>query len=68
MRRVSNQRNQSGNHSLLFARGIESLVAEHLQHPRSTQDDKNAARQSAAIKPEPRGNFFTLLMRQFASH
>jgi hypothetical protein len=67
MRRVRNQRIQTDNPSLLFARGIESLVSEHLQHPRYVDEDKRHAKQAVAAKPEPRGNFFTLLMRQFAS-
>lgn len=66
MRRVRNQRNHSSNPSLLFARGIESLVSEHIDQPRYAEADKKAAKQ-AAVKSEPQGNFFTLLMRQFAS-
>lgn len=67
MRRVRNQRNHSGNPSLMFAQGIESLVSEHLAQPRYAEDDKKHARKAAVAKPEPRGNFFNLLMRQFAS-
>lgn len=67
MRKVRNQRNHSGNPSLMFAQGIESLVSEHLAQPRYAEDDKKHARQVIATKPEPRGNFFNLLMRQFAS-
>ena len=67
MRRVRNQRIQTSNPSLLFARGIESLVSEHLQQPLFAEADKEAAKQAATNKAEPRGNFLTLLMRQFAS-
>ena len=67
MRRVRNQRIQTSNPSLLFARGIESLVSEHMDQPRYAEADKKAAKQTAAVKPESHGNFFTLLMRQFAS-
>jgi len=66
MRRVRNQRIQSSNPSLLFARGVESLASEHLERPRFVDHDKKAAKQVAA-RTEPRGNFLTLLMRQFAS-
>ena len=67
MRRVRNQRNHSNNPSLMFARGIESLVSEHMNQPCYAEADKKAAKQAAAVKSEPQGNFFTLLMRQFAS-
>ena len=67
MRRVRNQRIHTSNPSLLFARGVESLVSEHMNQPRYAEDDKKAAKQVATLKSEPQGNFFTLLMRQFAS-
>ncbi len=68
MRRIRNQRIQTSNPSLLFARGIESLVGDQLQRQSYRQADEQHARQAARVKPEPRGNFFTLLMRQFASN
>jgi hypothetical protein len=64
MRKV---RNQTSNPSLLFARGLESLVSEHMEHPRYAEDDNKSAKQAAVAKAEPTGNFLTLLMRQFAS-
>jgi hypothetical protein len=63
MRRIRNQRIHTSNPSLLFARGVESLVSEHMDQPRYAEADKKAA----TVKSEPQGNFFTLLMRQFAS-
>jgi len=67
MRRIRNQRIHTSNPSLLFAHGVESLVSEHMNQPRYAEDDKKAAKQVATLKSEPQGNFFTLLMRQFAS-
>jgi hypothetical protein len=67
MRRIRNQRIQTGNPSLLFARGVESLVSEHLQRPHYRNEDEAQEKRRIAIKQEPRGNLFTLLMRQFAS-
>jgi hypothetical protein len=67
MRRIRNQRIQTSNPSLLFARGIESIVSEHLQRPRYRDEDKVQQKRRIAIKQDPRGNLFTLLMRQFAS-
>ena len=66
MRRIRNQRIHTSNPSLLFARGVESLVSEHMNQPRYAEADNKDAKQAAA-KSEPQGNFFTLLMRQFAS-
>jgi hypothetical protein len=68
MRRVRNQRIQTSNPSLLFARGVESLVSEHLQHPRYRDEDAHQEKKRVAIKQEPRGNFLNLLMRQFANY
>ena len=64
MRKV---RNQTSNPSILFARGIESLVSDHIERPRFAEHDRKVAQQAAAAKAETRGIFFTLLMRQFAS-
>jgi hypothetical protein len=67
MRRIRNQRNQTSNPSLLFARGVESLVSDHLQRRSYREADEQHVEQVARLKPQPRGNFFSLLMRQFAS-
>jgi hypothetical protein len=67
MRRIRNQRIQTSNPSLLFARGIESLVSDQLQRQSYREADEQHAKQAAIVKPQTRGNFFTLLMRQFAS-
>ena len=67
MRKVKNI-NQTSNPSLLFARGIESLVSDHIERPRYSNEVKKTAKQVNATMPEPRGNFFSLLMRQFASN
>ena len=64
MRKV---RTQTSNPSLLFARGVESLVAEHIERPRYAEDDCRQEVQRRSMRAEPRGNLFTLLMRQFAS-
>jgi len=68
MRTVKNQRVPTGNPSLLFARGVESLVSEHIEHPRYQEHDEIEEKRRVAVKQEPRGNWFSLLMRQFATH
>ena len=67
MRRVRNQRIHTSNPSLLFARGVESIISEQLQRQRHQHDEEKSVTRSAAVKPEPRGNFLNLLMRQFAN-
>jgi len=67
MRRVRNQNIHSASPALMFASGVESIVREHLENPRHQDEGKKINKQRVAIKSEPRGNFFGLLMRQFAS-
>ena len=67
MRKVRNHGIHSGNPGLMFAQGIESMVRDHVTNPRH-QDELQEKRKSVVIKPQTRGNFFGLLMRQFASH
>jgi hypothetical protein len=67
MRRVRNQRIHSGNPSLLFGRGIESIVSEQLQRRRYQDQDEEGSSRPAAVRQESRGNCLTLLMRQFAN-
>jgi hypothetical protein len=67
MRKVNSQRIHSSNPSLLFARGVESLVSEHLHRPRFEEYDETEEKRRVAVKQEPRGNLFSLLMRQFAN-
>lgn len=67
MRKVRNQRIQTGNPSVLFARGVESFVSEHLQRPRFQELDETQQQQRVAVRQEPRGNLFSMLMRQFAN-
>jgi c-di-GMP-binding flagellar brake protein YcgR len=65
MRRVRNQRIHTTNPSLLFARGVESLVSEHLQRP-CYRDQDEAEEKRADARQKSRPNLFNLLMRQFA--
>jgi len=52
----------------MFAQGIESIVSDHLHHSRKYEAQQTSAKQRVAKKQEPVGNFFSLLMRQFASY
>ena len=68
MRRVRNQNIHSASPALMFAAGVESIVSEHMANPRNNNVENKADKQRAAAKSEPQGNFFSLLMRQFANH
>jgi hypothetical protein len=67
MRRVRNQQVHSNNPALMFAQGVETIVRDHLHHPGKYEAKQTSAKQRVAKQQEPRGNFFSLLMRQFAS-
>ncbi len=68
MRRVRNQNIHLASPALMFASGVESIVREHLDNPRHYKEEVKTSKQRATTRPEPRGNFFDLLMRQFASY
>ncbi|MCP4877097.1 MAG: hypothetical protein GY896_16695 [Gammaproteobacteria bacterium] len=68
MRRVRNQQIHTNNPALMFAQGVESIVSDHLQHPRKYEVQQTSAKQRVAKEQESHGNFFNLLMRQFASN
>lgn len=67
MRRVKNN-NVHSSPGLMFAHGVESIVREHLQHPRNLDAQPDSKKQRVARQKDLSGNFFSLLMRQFASH
>ena len=50
----------------LFARGVESLIADPLMHPSRHDAEKLGEVRRAAYKQDSRGNLFNALLRQFA--
>jgi hypothetical protein len=68
MRRVRNQQVQSNNPALMFARGVESIVSDHMNHPHNLAQPPVSKQQRTATQQDSSGNFFSLLMRQFASN
>ena len=67
MRRVKNQRVHSGNPTVMFASGVESMVNDHLYHPGRYDQQEIREKQRASNKQQSRGNPFIVLMRQFAN-
>jgi hypothetical protein len=51
----------------MFARGVESMVSDHLYHPGRYDQQEIRERQRVGNKQESRGNIFNVLMRQFAN-
>jgi len=52
----------------MFAQGVETIVRDHLHHPGKFEAKQTGAKQRVVKQQEPRGNYFSLLMRQFASY
>jgi len=53
--------------TITFARGLESIISEQLQRQRHQHDEGASVVRAVVVKPETRGNFLNLLMRQFAN-
>ena len=66
MRRVRNQRDHSNNPGLMFARGVESIISDHLHRPGKYLAQQASIKKRVSTKQESMGNSFSLLMRQFA--
>ena len=67
MRRVRNPGIHTSNPSLLFARGVESILSEQRQRRRH-HDDVQGSISEPAGNLEPSGHSLSLLMRQFANY
>ena len=68
MRRVRNHRNHSSNPALMFARGVESMVSDHLHHPGKFDQKELHEKSLVSKKQDVHGNLFSILMRQFANY
>ena len=66
MRKVKNNIN-TGNPAVMFAQGIESLIADPLHQPAQYDYDAAETIRRRASKQDSRGNLFNSLMRQFAN-
>lgn len=66
MRKVKNNI-ATGNPAVMFAQGIESLIADPLHQPAQFDHDDIDQMKRRTTKLESRGNLFNSLMRQFAN-
>ena len=65
MRKVRNTQNRAADPSLMFARGVEQLVNDHLYHPARNDQRKSRGQRSGSRGDTRRGNIFNVLLRQF---
>ena len=67
MRKVKNNVHFE-NPAVLFARGVESLIADPLMNPSRHDAQELDESRHAARKQDARGNPFNALLRQFANY
>lgn len=53
--------------ALMFARGIESMIADPMYAPSQSDDQEINTLRRVSNKQDSRGNLFSTLFRQFAS-
>ncbi len=66
MRKVRNHVVNTANPSLLFARGVESIIRDPLISPSSHDAEETREMVYRASKEGTRGNLYNALLRQFA--
>ena len=64
MRKIRNPQNLFADPSLMFARGVEQLVNDHLHHPARNDARKARTRRTESRAKNARDNIFTVLLRQ----
>ncbi len=67
MRKVRNNIVNTSNPSLLFARGVESIIRDPLVSPSSHDAEETREMIHRARGEATRGNLFNSLLRQFAN-
>ena len=68
MRKVKNNISNTSSPALMFARGIESMIADPMHHPAQTDEQEISRLRRAANKQDGRGNLFSTLFRQFSNY
>ncbi len=68
MRKVKNNISNTSNPSLLFARGIESMIADPMHSPAQYDEQEISKLRRVANNQDGRGNLFSTLFRQFSNY
>jgi len=66
MRKVRNAQNLVADPALMFARGVEQLVSDHLHNPSRADGRELEMLRQKPVKQEARGRIFNVLLRQFS--
>ena len=66
MRKIRNQQNNIADPALMFARGVESLVGDHLHNPSQSDVRERKEMRRKPVRREARGSFFNVLLKQFS--
>ena len=66
MRKVKNNL-RVDNPAVMFARGVESLIADPLMNPSHHDPEELGEIRRVAYRQDSRGNLFSALLRQFAN-
>ena len=67
MRKVKSHIVNTNDPAVLFARGVESLIADPMMHPSRHDDDELSRSRRVTHKQDSNGNLFNLLFRQFSN-
>ena len=68
MRKVKNNISNTSSPALMFARGIESIIADPMHHPAQTDEQEISRLRRISNKQDARGNLFSTLFRQFSNY
>ena len=64
MRKVSTSGLSSNNPALMFSRGVEQIVSDHIERKQNFDDQERLAMQGSAKKQADNGSLFSVLIQQ----
>lgn len=64
MRKVSTSGLSSNNPALMFSRGVEQIVSDHMERKQTFDDQERLAKQGSAKKQADNGSLFSTLIQQ----
>ena len=64
MRKVSTSGLSSNNPALMFSRGVEQIVSDHMERKQTFDDQERQAMQGSAKQQANNGSLFSVLIQQ----
>jgi len=64
MRKVSTSGLSSNNPALMFSRGVEQIVSDHMERKQTFDDQERLAKQGSAKKQADNRSLFSVLIQQ----